>query len=76
MAKKIRASKFNEQLGKTLVGSRLPQGRSSISRFKRWRCNLLPDSAVALNTKSEAIAWFKEQLGVDRLPANATIEAF
>jgi hypothetical protein len=42
----------------------------------RWRCNLRPDAATMANTKSEAIAFFKTLLGVDKLPPEAIVEIF
>lgn len=48
----------------------------SPNKAKRWRCNLRPDMAVMRNTKSEAIAWFKQQLGLKRLPPEAIVEQF
>lgn len=44
--------------------------------LKRWRSPLWPDKAVLKATKSEAIGWFKEQLGLDRLPPDANIESY
>lgn len=43
---------------------------------KRWRCSLWPDMAVLRNTKGEAIAWFKEQHKLKRLPPEAVVESF
>jgi hypothetical protein len=43
---------------------------------KRWRCSLCPDMAVLKVTKSEAIAWFKKQMGVNKLPPEAKIESY
>lgn len=43
---------------------------------KRWRCNLYPDMGVLRNTKGEAIAWFKKQKKLKRLPQGAMIESF
>lgn len=48
----------------------------SLSKAKRWRCADFPDKAVLKNTKSEAIAWFKQVLGLERLPQGTKVEAF
>lgn len=45
----------------------------SPSKAKVWECNLLPGAGVLRNTRSEAIAWFKQQLGVKRLPAEGVV---
>jgi len=43
---------------------------------RRWRSPQRPDAAVVKCTKSEAIAWFKDLLGVKKLPEGFEIEAF
>jgi hypothetical protein len=43
---------------------------------KRWRCNLRPDAAILRNTRGEAIAWFKQLLGLKKMPPEAVVESF
>lgn len=50
--------------------------RYSPTKAKRWRCNIWPDMAVIRNTKSEAIAWFKKQRRLKRIPRDAVVESF
>lgn len=43
------------------------------SRKRRWLYAARPDMAVLAHTRSEAIAWFKQQLGVERIDHQAII---
>jgi len=60
----------------THIGPYAVSGNKEHSDLLRWRCNLRPDAAVLRHTKSEAIAWYKELLGVTKLPTEAIVEAF
>lgn len=40
----------------------------SYEKAKTWVCDQVPDTGVLKNTRSEAIAWYKQLLGVKRLP--------
>lgn len=46
------------------------------SKAKRWTSPQRPDAAVLRNTKSEAIVWFQQLLGVETLPDGFEIEVF
>lgn len=51
-------------------------GRMEHSPPKRWRSPQRQDAACSRHTKSDAIAFFKELLGVKKLPDGFEIEAF
>lgn len=57
------------------VDARISPVRPSLE-IKRWRSPQVENVGVARHTKSEAIAWFKDYLGVKKLPDGFVIEAY